>query len=81
LSRFVKNNLTQFYEPDDHLVKDLAERAADQARAITKEYCLQPEETAGLAKFALYDFVVLCGKPPLRSLLEFVFPSWIAAES
>jgi hypothetical protein len=80
LNRFIENNLTKFYKQDDYLVKDLAERAADQARVVTREYRLQPEETAGLAKLALYDFVILCGKPPLRSLLEFVFSSWIAAE-
>lgn len=62
-------------------MKDLAEKAAGQARAITEEYHLYPQETAGLAKLALYDFVILCGKPPLRSLLEFVLSSWIAAES
>ena len=62
-------------------MRELAQKAADQTRAITKEYHLRPEETAGLSKLALYDFVILCGKPPLRSLLEFVFSSWIAAES
>jgi hypothetical protein len=81
LNRFIKDNLAKFYESDDHVVKDLAEKAADQARAVTEEYHLQPEETAGLAKLALYDFVILCGKPPLRSLLKSVFSSWIAAES
>ncbi len=54
-------------------MNNLAKKAADQARAVTEEYRLGPKETAGLAKLALYDFVILCGKPPLRSLLEFVF--------
>ena len=81
MNKFIKDNLTKFYEPDDHLVKDLAKKAAGQARTVTEEYHLRPEETAGLAKLALYDFVILCGKPPLRSLLEFVFSSRTAAES
>jgi hypothetical protein len=81
LNRFIKDNLTKFYESDNQVVKGLAEKAANQARTITEEYQLHPRETAGLAKLALYDFVILCGKPPLRSLLEFVFSSWITAES
>jgi hypothetical protein len=73
LDNFIEENLANFYPPEDERVKELAKRAADQAQAVTDKFHLSPELTTGLAKLALYDFVILCGKAPLYSLLESVF--------
>ena len=73
LGDFIEENLANFYPPKDERVKALAKRAADQAQAVTDKFHLSPELTTGLAKLALYDFVILCGKTPLYSLLESVF--------
>jgi hypothetical protein len=64
LDNFIEGNLAEFYQPRGEFVKDLAKRAASQAREASNELCMFPQYTSGLAKLALYDFIFLCGKPP-----------------
>jgi hypothetical protein len=81
LDDFIEENLANFYPPKDERVRKLAKRAADQAQAVTDKFHLSPELTTGLAKLALYDFVILCGKVPLYSLSEsvfFAFRCWLS---
>ena len=73
LGDFIEENLANFYPPKDERVKELANRAANQAQVVTDKFHLSPELTTGLAKLALYDFVILCGKAPLYSLSESIF--------
>ena len=68
LDNFIDENLAKFYKPGGEFVKDLAKRAASKAQAVSDQVWLLPEHPSGLAKLALYDFVILCGKPPSRSL-------------
>jgi len=49
-------------------VQDLAKKAASKAQAVSTAFSLAPKYTAGLAKLALYDFVILCDNS--TSMLE-----------
>ncbi|OCL09002.1 hypothetical protein AOQ84DRAFT_272414, partial [Glonium stellatum] len=60
LDDFIEDNLAYFYPPNDDRVKEIARRAADQAQTVTTKLQLSPDLTPGLAKLALYDFVILC---------------------
>jgi hypothetical protein len=46
------------YDPNDTYIKDIANKAAQNATAKLK---LPPDLTPGLVKLSLYDFAILCG--------------------
>jgi len=53
LSEFVCQNLSKFRDSCDNAIGDIAKRAA--------QYASSDELVPGLAKLALYDFIILCG--------------------
>jgi hypothetical protein len=58
LSKFTQEHLRRFYDPNDEIVGNVARQAAQElARKINVPQKLMP----GLAKLALYDFIILCG--------------------
>jgi hypothetical protein len=58
LSKFTQEHLRRFYDPNDEAVQNVAMRAArDKTRKLNVPQNLMP----GLAKLALYDFIILCG--------------------
>lgn len=58
LSEFVQQNLTRFYKPHGKNVKDIATQAAEM---VSSEVNVSHELIPGLAKLALFDFVIFCG--------------------
>jgi hypothetical protein len=58
LSEFVQQNLRRFYEPHGKDVKNIAKQAAQK---VVHEVNVPPEFMPGLAKLALYDFIIFCG--------------------
>lgn len=58
LSEFVQQNLRQFYEPHGKDVKNIAKQAAQK---VVREVNVPHEFIPGLAKLALYDFIIFCG--------------------
>jgi hypothetical protein len=58
---FIDENLPEFYNRDDSL-RDLSQKAAVRAEEVTAEFGLRPELTKKVARLALYDFVILCGR-------------------
>jgi hypothetical protein len=58
LSKFTQEHLRRFYKPNDETVQKVARQAAlEVARRINVPQNLMP----GVAKLALYDFIILCG--------------------
>ena len=70
VSEFIDENLPEFCNQDNSLRRDLSQRAAVRAEEVTAEFGLRPELTKKVAKLALYDFVILCGRPLRLHLLE-----------
>jgi hypothetical protein len=67
LSNFTQEHLRRFYEPNDETIQNVAMQAArDVARKINVPQNLMP----GLAKLALYDFIILCGTYNVLASLE-----------
>jgi len=66
---FIDENLPEFYNRDDSL-RDLSQKAAVRAEEVTAEFGLRPELTKKVARLALYDFVILCGRLLLSSFME-----------
>lgn len=58
LSEFVQQNLRCFYKPHDKDVENIAKQAAEK---VSRELNVPHELMPGLAKLALYDFIILCG--------------------
>jgi hypothetical protein len=58
LSEFVQQNLRRFYQPHDKNVENIAKQAAQK---VCYEVNVPHEFIPGLAKLALYDFIILCG--------------------
>ncbi|KAF2184563.1 hypothetical protein K469DRAFT_666366 [Zopfia rhizophila CBS 207.26] len=57
LSRFVEQNLQRFYDPYDETVRNIAEQAA---RKVSRKVNVPQQLMPGLAKLALYDFIMFC---------------------
>jgi hypothetical protein len=58
LSKFTQEHLREFYGPNNKAVQSVARKAAQEvAGKINVPQKLMP----GLAKLALYDFIILCG--------------------
>jgi nucleoside phosphorylase len=62
VSEFIDENLPEFYHQNDSLRRDLAQKAAVRAEEVTAEFGLRSELTKKVARLALYDFVILCGR-------------------
>ena len=62
VSEFIDGNLPEFYNQNDSLRRDLAQKAAVRAEEVTAEFGLRSELTEKVARLALYDFVILCGR-------------------
>lgn len=58
LGPFVTQFLPSFYHADDQAVQEIASRAAE---TISQTSDVPHDLVPGLAKLALYDFVILCG--------------------
>jgi len=58
LSEFVRRNLRRFYKPHDKTVEDIARQAAQK---VSHEVDVPQKFIPGLAKLALYDFIIFCG--------------------
>jgi hypothetical protein len=63
LGNFIDDNLSQFFDPSSKFVKELAKTAAETAKKVATELGLSAHTASGLARLALYDFVILCGEP------------------
>ncbi len=61
VSEYIDGNLPEFYQ-DNSLRRDLSQKAAVRAEEVTAEFGLRPELTKKVARLALYDFVILCGR-------------------
>jgi hypothetical protein len=59
---YIDENLPEFYRQDNSLRKDLSQKAAVRAEEVTAEFGLRSELTKKVARMALYDFVILCGR-------------------
>ncbi len=57
LSEFVQQNLSRFYTPNDKDVENIAKQAAK----VSSEVNVLQEFIPGLAKLALFDFIMFCG--------------------
>jgi hypothetical protein len=58
LTKFTQEHLRKFYDPNDETVRNVARQAAREvAYKMNVPQTLMP----GLAKLALYDFIILCG--------------------
>ena len=57
LSEFVQQNLGRFYKPHDKKVENIAKQAAQ----VSHEVNVPQEFIPGLAKLALFDFIIFCG--------------------
>ena len=58
LSEFVQQNLSRFYTPNDKDVENIAKQAA---KKVSSEVNVPQEFIPGLAKLALFDFIMFCG--------------------
>jgi len=58
LSEFAQQNLRRFYKPNDEKVENIAKQAAQK---VSREVKVPHELMPGLAKLALYDFIIFCG--------------------
>lgn len=54
-----------FFGPHDPFVQTLAEKAVVEVKRVSTEFGLPCERASGIVKLALYDFVILCGRPPM----------------
>ena len=62
LRRAISDNYSEFFDPDEPLVRELAQEAYRRGEDAVFEFGLPPNAIPGLAKLALHDFVILCGQ-------------------